>query len=170
MKRAVIVLVALVALAPRGASTAGTVVADDRRVSQAGHADRSRRGEEGRAHRVDRLRARAAQRLHRGRAGIHAGASSPASTKDDGIELSDISISDDGSIVMFVRGTAPNREGWVANPTADPAGADANDLGGAHRPAVPTWKLGEGTTPALVAGRSDGRVREGRSDLRYPVR
>src|SRR5437764_10967424 len=44
-------------------------------------------------------------------------------TKDDGIELSDISISDDGGVVVFVRGTQPNREGWVANPTADPSGA-----------------------------------------------
>src|SRR2546429_8252702 len=39
-------------------------------------------------------------------------------TKDDGIELSDIGISDDGRVVTFVRGTQPNRAGWVANPTA----------------------------------------------------
>src|SRR5437764_7379595 len=39
-------------------------------------------------------------------------------TEDDGVELSDISISDDGSTVVFVRGTPPNRDGWVANPTA----------------------------------------------------
>src|SRR5216110_420155 len=32
-------------------------------------------------------------------------------TKDDGVELSDISISDDGGVVVFVRGTTPNREG-----------------------------------------------------------
>src|SRR5207244_1284057 len=43
--------------------------------------------------------------------------------KDDGIELSDLSISDDGAIVVFVRGTQPNREGWVANSTANPEGA-----------------------------------------------
>src|SRR5437763_12154395 len=36
-------------------------------------------------------------------------------TRDDGVELSDISVSDDGRIVVFVRGTQPNREGWVAN-------------------------------------------------------
>src|ERR1043165_2913223 len=45
-------------------------------------------------------------------------------TKDDGVELSDLSISDDGAIVVFVRGTQPNRDGWVANPTANPAGAE----------------------------------------------
>src|SRR5262249_30266708 len=30
-------------------------------------------------------------------------------TRDDGVELSDISVSDDGAIVVFVRGTQPNR-------------------------------------------------------------
>jgi dipeptidyl aminopeptidase/acylaminoacyl peptidase len=43
---------------------------------------------------------------------------------DNGIDLSDISISDDGSTVIFVRGTVPNRDGWVANPTADPNGPE----------------------------------------------
>src|SRR3954462_3116634 len=37
-------------------------------------------------------------------------------TKDDGVELSDLRISGDGATVAFVRGTQPNREGWVANP------------------------------------------------------
>ena len=35
--------------------------------------------------------------------------------KDDGIELPTLSLSDDGSTVVFVRGTAPNRQGWIAN-------------------------------------------------------
>src|SRR4029077_8624870 len=74
--------------------------------------------------------------------------------KDDGVELSDLSIADDGSVVVFVRGTPPNREGWVANPTADPAGAQrtiwaARTSGGGAR------KLGEGTTPAWSR---DGRT------------
>src|SRR3979490_1019487 len=29
--------------------------------------------------------------------------------KDDGVELSDVQISDDGAVVVFVRGTPPNR-------------------------------------------------------------
>ena len=33
------------------------------------------------------------------------------------------------AIVVFVRGTQPNREGWVANPTANPDGRHAHDLG-----------------------------------------
>ena len=74
--------------------------------------------------------------------------------KDDGIELSDLSISDDGAVVVFVRGTQPNREGWVANSTANPEGATrtiwaARTAGGA------AWKLGEGTTPVLSP---DGRI------------
>jgi dipeptidyl aminopeptidase/acylaminoacyl peptidase len=67
---------------------------------------------------------------------------------DDGVELSDLRISDDGRVVVFVRGTQPNREGWIANPTADPGGAQrtiwtASTGGGGAR------KLGEGTTPSL---------------------
>ena len=43
---------------------------------------------------------------------------------DNGTDLSGIRISDDGSTVIFVRGTTPNRDGWVANPTADPNGPE----------------------------------------------
>ncbi|HZR23422.1 MAG TPA: prolyl oligopeptidase family serine peptidase [Vicinamibacterales bacterium] len=69
-------------------------------------------------------------------------------TKDDGYELEDVSISDDGSVVTFVRGTQPNREGWVANPTGAPTGADrtvwaVKTVGGVAS------KIGEVTTPAL---------------------
>ena len=84
-------------------------------------------------------------------------------TKDDGVELSDISISDDGAVVVFVRGTQPNRDGWVANPTANPAAPSARSGPRAPR-AARAWKLGEGTTPALspdgrtVAYAKDGQI------------
>jgi len=84
-------------------------------------------------------------------------------TKDDGVELSDISISDDGSVVTFVRGTQPNREGWVANPTANPAGAERT-VWVARTSGGPASKLGEVTTPALspdgksVAFAKDGQI------------
>ncbi len=44
--------------------------------------------------------------------------------KDDGVDLTDLAISEDGSVVMFVRGHALNRDNWVANPSSDPAGAE----------------------------------------------
>src|SRR5580692_943810 len=44
--------------------------------------------------------------------------------KDDGIMMSAIHISDDGSTVVFLRGEAPNRSGWAPNPTADPHGPE----------------------------------------------
>ncbi len=75
-------------------------------------------------------------------------------TRDDGIELSDLQISDDGATVVFVRGTQPNREGWVANPTADPAGAQRT-IWASRTAGGGAWKLGEGTTPALSP---DGRT------------
>jgi hypothetical protein len=37
---------------------------------------------------------------------------------DNGVDISDLDISDDGTVVTFVRGTVPNREGWVANQPA----------------------------------------------------
>jgi dipeptidyl aminopeptidase/acylaminoacyl peptidase len=73
--------------------------------------------------------------------------------KDDGIDLTDVNISDDGSIIVFVRGTAPNRWGWVANPNHDPQGAEraiwaVRSSGGAP------WRVAEGAGPVLSP---DGR-------------
>ncbi len=42
--------------------------------------------------------------------------------QDDGKELTDLEISDDGSVVVFVRGQGANRDGWIANPSNDPSG------------------------------------------------
>jgi len=44
--------------------------------------------------------------------------------QDDGIDMSAVQISADGAVVAFVRGTAPNRDGWVANASADPDGPE----------------------------------------------
>ena len=43
---------------------------------------------------------------------------------DDGTDIAQIRISDDGSTIVFCRGTVPNRDGWVANASADPDGAE----------------------------------------------
>src|SRR5215467_8495622 len=70
--------------------------------------------------------------------------------KDDGIMMSAIRISDDGSTVIFLRGEAPNRDGWAANPSADPNGpehaiwaARTTGTGGA-------WRVVDATNPELA--------------------
>jgi dipeptidyl-peptidase-4 len=82
---------------------------------------------------------------------------------DNGVDTSEPSISDDGSIVVFVRGHSLNREGFGANPTSDPNGPEraawaVRTTGG------PAWRLGEVTTPVLspdgrwVAFSRDGQI------------
>jgi hypothetical protein len=44
--------------------------------------------------------------------------------KDDGIDLTGLELSDDGSTVVFIRGSAANRDGWVANPSHAAEGPD----------------------------------------------
>jgi len=73
---------------------------------------------------------------------------------DNGVDISDLEISDDGTVLTFVRGSQPNLAGWIADPTSDPLGAErtiwaVRTAGGAP------WKLGEGTTPAMSP---DGRT------------
>jgi len=73
--------------------------------------------------------------------------------EDDGNDLTSLSISDDGSVVVFVRGHTPNRDGWIANPASNADGAEraiwaARTSGG--RP----WKLAVAGNPALSP---DGR-------------
>jgi dipeptidyl-peptidase-4 len=81
--------------------------------------------------------------------------------KDDGIDLTNLNISADGSVVVFVRGHAPNRDGWVANPTSNADGATrtiwaARTAGGA------AWRLAEGGDPTLSPdGRAVAYVKDG---------
>jgi dipeptidyl aminopeptidase/acylaminoacyl peptidase len=68
--------------------------------------------------------------------------------EDDGTDLSDVSISDDGSMIVFVRGTAPNRVGWVANPSQYPGGTEQAIW--AVRPSGgEAWRVAEGSSPVL---------------------
>jgi dipeptidyl-peptidase 4 len=71
-------------------------------------------------------------------------------TKDDGIMMSAVKISDDGSTVIFLRGEQVNREGWAPNPTADPDGpehafwaARTSGVGG-------SWRVVDCTNPELA--------------------
>jgi len=68
--------------------------------------------------------------------------------KDDGLDLTDLRISRNGATVVFVRGHAPNRDGWVANPTSDPRGAQRTIWAAKTAGGTP-WRLGEGASPVL---------------------
>ena len=73
---------------------------------------------------------------------------------DDGVDLTGVTISADGSTVVFVRGSARNRDGWNANPSSNPDGGEQAIW--AARPAAPNvaWRVMEGSNPALSP---DGR-------------
>ncbi len=73
--------------------------------------------------------------------------------EDDGHDLTSIRISDDGEVLVFVRGHTPNREGWVANPDSDPRGAERAIWAVASSGGDP-WRVVEGSDPALSP---DGR-------------
>jgi dipeptidyl-peptidase-4 len=69
--------------------------------------------------------------------------------EDDGTDISQIRISDDGSTVVFCRGTVPNRDGWVANASADPDGAE-RAIWAVKTAGGPAWRVAEGTSPELA--------------------
>jgi len=72
---------------------------------------------------------------------------------DDGEDLTNVSISDDGSTIVFVRGSAPNRFGWVANPSHDADGAE-RAIWAVRSAGGPAWRVAEGAAPELSP---DGR-------------
>jgi dipeptidyl aminopeptidase/acylaminoacyl peptidase len=68
--------------------------------------------------------------------------------EDDGTDLTNLEISDDGSVIVFVRGHDPNRQGWVANPSQFPDGSEQAIW--AVRPAeAKPFRLAAGSRPAL---------------------
>jgi dipeptidyl-peptidase 4 len=74
--------------------------------------------------------------------------------KDDGTDLTDVELSDDGRIIVFVRGSAPNRFGWVANPSHDPNGAE-RAIWAVRSTGGPAWRVAQGAAPELSP---DGRT------------
>ena len=83
---------------------------------------------------------------------------------DDGIELSELQLSDDGTIALFVRGSEPNKVGWIANPTSFGDGAEraiwAAKDGRQRCVACRPWDVA-----VAFAGRSVCCIRQGQPDL-----
>jgi dipeptidyl aminopeptidase/acylaminoacyl peptidase len=82
--------------------------------------------------------------------------------QDDGVDVSQVELSDDGSTAIFLRGTNQNRQGWVANPTHDPRGAEravwAVRTSGAGAP----WRVAAAEAATLAPdGRAVLYVRDG---------
>ncbi len=68
---------------------------------------------------------------------------------DDGRDLTDVRISDDGEVAVFVRGHFPNRRGWVANPSSDPRGAEETIWAVGTSGEGDPWRVAEGSEPVL---------------------
>ena len=83
--------------------------------------------------------------------------------EDDGRDLTNVQISGDGSVVVFIRGHTPNREGWIANPMSDPMGAERAIWAVSSNGGKP-WRVVEGWNVALspdgkwVAYAKDGAI------------
>jgi dipeptidyl-peptidase-4 len=73
---------------------------------------------------------------------------------DDGQEVNSVRLSDDGTVAVFVRGHAPNRDGWVANPMHDPAGSE-RAIWAVRTSGGSAWRVAEGAAPELSP---DGRT------------
>jgi dipeptidyl-peptidase 4 len=69
--------------------------------------------------------------------------------KDDGVDLSGVRISSDGSTVVFMRGSAPNRDGWIANPSANPDGPE-RAVWAARTTGGPPFRVAEAANPELA--------------------
>jgi len=81
--------------------------------------------------------------------------------EDDGVILSELEISDDGSVVTFVRGSEPNRQGWLANPSSDPNGPE-RVVWAAKTDGTGAWKMGDGAGQTLSPdGKSVVFVKDG---------
>lgn len=82
---------------------------------------------------------------------------------DDGHDLSQAQISDDGSVVAFIRGHTPNRDGWIANITSDPRGTEraiwaVNTRGGEPWRVVEAWNMALSPDGKWVAYAKDGAI------------
>lgn len=88
--------------------------------------------------------------------------------EDDGIDVSSVQLSDDGSIATFVRGSAQNRVGWVANPSHDPNGGD-RAVWAAKTDGSGAWRLASITGEITPGIRREATGPELSPDGRYVV-
>ncbi len=94
--------------------------------------------------------------------------------KDDGTDLTDVEISADGSTIVFVRGGAPNRTGWVANPGHNPNGGE-RAIWAVRASGGPAWRVAVGASPELspdgkwVLYTKDGQIYRARVTRSGPV-
>ncbi len=98
---------------------------------------------------------------------------------DDGVDMTNVRISADGSTVVFVRGSDRNAQGWNADPSSNPDGPDHAIW--AARVATPgrSWAVASGipnnTTPAVAPDGSsvlfakDGQIYRARIAAVRPV-
>src|SRR5690349_2867082 len=83
--------------------------------------------------------------------------------KDDGVDTTQLSISDDGTMVSYTRGHGTNRDGWVASPEADPNGVE-RAIWAANTTTGAAWRLAEGQNGVIspdgryVAFAKDGQI------------
>jgi dipeptidyl aminopeptidase/acylaminoacyl peptidase len=69
--------------------------------------------------------------------------------EDNGVDLTAVSLSADGSTAVFVRGGAANRQGWIADPGHDPDGGDRAIWAVRTTGGTPAVRVAEGQAPAV---------------------
>lgn len=90
---------------------------------------------------------------------------------DEIFQIRAVEISNDGEVVVFVRGGDPNQEGWVINPDSHPSGRE-QAVWAVRTDGGRPWRLGRGSRPKISP---DGRrvlfLRDGgifRASLQHP--
>ena len=73
--------------------------------------------------------------------------------RDEVFEIPDVQITADGSIIVYVRGGDPNDQGWVTNPTSDPAGVE-QAIWAVRADGGNPWRVCAGNSPVVSP---DGR-------------
>src|SRR5262245_704103 len=71
--------------------------------------------------------------------------------RDDGQDITAVDVSDDGSTIVFVRGSNPNNRGWVANPAHDPDGSVRAIWAVASAGGAPAVKLADSVAAPQVS-------------------